>query len=79
MTRRVLAWLGAVVVVGSVASALSAQVQRPVPRVVTGPDLGFRVDGSDRNGRPTGTMVVRVNGEWVEVGSKMSVRPAHEP
>jgi hypothetical protein len=35
-------------------------------RIVTGSDLGFRID-SDRGGVPTGRFVVRVNGTWVEV------------
>jgi hypothetical protein len=35
------------------------------PQVVAGPDLGLRIDG-DQNGRPVGTLVIRVNGKWVE-------------
>lgn len=36
------------------------------PRVVTGEDLGFRVEGLRGGTTPVGTLVVRVNGEWVE-------------
>jgi len=36
------------------------------PRVVTGEDLGFRVEGLRGGSTPVGTLVVRVNGEWVE-------------
>ena len=34
-------------------------------RVISGGDVGFRVD-SQRNGVPTGRLVVRVNGQWIE-------------
>jgi len=38
------------------------------PTILTGTDLGFRVDRqrSDSLGRVTGTWVVRYNGQWVE-------------
>jgi hypothetical protein len=37
----------------------------PDPRIVTGGDIGFRIEGWQ--GRtPTGTLVIRVNGQWVE-------------
>ena len=46
------------------AQALNAQ---PVPpRVISGDDFGFRVQGR-KGDTPVGTLVVRVNGEWVEV------------
>jgi hypothetical protein len=32
---------------------------------MTGSDVGFRVEGI-RGGTPVGTLVVKVNGEWVE-------------
>jgi hypothetical protein len=34
-------------------------------KVLTGDDIGFRVDGA-RGKTPTGTLVVRWNGQWVE-------------
>jgi hypothetical protein len=44
------------------AQALSFQ---PVPpKVMTGSDIGFRVEGL-RGSTPVGTLVVKVNGEWV--------------
>ena len=40
---------------------------RPVPpKVMTGSDLGFRVEGL-RGNTPVGSFVVKVNGEWVVV------------
>jgi len=39
---------------------------KPVPpKVMTGTDIGFRVEGL-RGSTPIGTLVVKVNGEWVE-------------
>jgi hypothetical protein len=42
-----------------------AQTQ-PQPRVISGSDLGFRVEGQRSDGTPTGRLVVRINGQWVE-------------
>jgi hypothetical protein len=46
-----------------------AQVSREVvpvnPTVVSGGDVGFRVEGH-RGKVAVGTMVIRVNGQWVE-------------
>lgn len=53
-------------------SALYAQLPRgpQIGRVLSGDDIGFRIDGTDpRNGGPTGTWMVRVNGEWVAISS----------
>jgi hypothetical protein len=35
------------------------------PKVMTGTDVGFRVEGL-RGNTPVGKIVVKVNGEWVE-------------
>ena len=35
-------------------------------RVLSGADVGFRLEG-ERNGKPQGKLVVRVDGKWVEV------------
>ena len=50
--------------------AQSVQVERVNPRVMTGPDVGFRVEGI-RGSTPVGTIVVQVNGQWVpaDIGS----------
>ena len=64
-----------------VASAVKAQVYEPPralpePRVVSGPDFGFRIE-SEQGGVPVGKLVVRVNGKWIEVrvGNLPGVRP----
>ena len=70
------AWLMSLIAVGAGASA---QVQPwtpvPEPKVLFGEDVGFRVEGL-RGNVPTGSIVIRVNGEWVaaEVGAPGLVR-----
>jgi hypothetical protein len=47
-----------------------AQIAQPIqpltPTVVSGGDLGFRVEGR-RGNTPVGTLVIRINGQWVDV------------
>jgi len=65
--------LNRILVVVLLASALAgvgvwAQTQIPQPQtptIVSGNDLGFRIDGR-KNGKPTGALVVRINGQWIE-------------
>jgi hypothetical protein len=61
-----------------------APAQRPdlptprgqAPVILSGPDIGFRLDGPEtRDGRPTGRLVVRIDGRWVEPQWAMGVRP----
>ena len=42
------------------------------PTVISGNDLGFRVDGR-KGDTPIGTLVARVNGQWVEVGFSVAI------
>jgi len=67
--------LGVTLVVTLVLS-LSAQAERPMsraldplslvaPAVVSGSDLGFRVE-SVRNDIAVGKLVVRINGQWID-------------
>jgi hypothetical protein len=77
--RRVglLVLLCCVVFVGA-AIGLRGQAQvSPVPlgvpdqRIISGSDLGFRVEGRARGGSHDavkGTLMVRINGQWVPVG-----------
>jgi hypothetical protein len=48
----------------------------PEPRIVSGPDLGFRIE-ADQKGTPIGKLVIRVDGEWIEarVAALPGVRP----
>jgi len=44
------------------------------PVVLAGPDVGFRIESYER-GKPVGTLVVRLNGRWVEARSAMQAVP----
>jgi len=45
-----------------------AQGQGAEPRVLSGSDIGFRVERMEA-GRASGTLVVRIDGQWVEAVS----------
>jgi hypothetical protein len=61
-TLLVILWLTSLLAVGAWGQS-SAQ---PDTRVISGSDLGFRVERLDAKGSPVGSLVVRVNGKWVE-------------
>lgn len=70
-----------VVVVAVVASWITAQAQwaRPVPpKVMVGDDLGFRVEGL-RGDVPVGSIVIKVNGEWVKAELASGLFPPPRP
>lgn len=80
MTRPIPAWVVLILVlfafaVGAAMPQSPAFAQTPDARVISGSDLGFRVEGRDRAGNPQGTLVVRVNGAWVPATSSLSLRP----
>jgi hypothetical protein len=55
--------LSLIIIAGIVHAQTPAQ-RGTAPTVVSGGDLGFRVEGR-RGDHVTGTLVVRINGEWV--------------
>jgi hypothetical protein len=61
-----LVWMLSLLVVAAASRLTLAQTATGDKRIVSGADLGFRID-SERGGVPTGRFVVRVNGTWVEV------------
>ena len=69
MTRMFTAWFVIVLLLAAtgILVALSPQTsgQLPEPQVLSGSDVGFRVEGADRSGNARGTWVVRVNDQWV--------------
>ncbi len=70
MPKLIVIWFLSLAVVALCAPSVLAQFGRAVtPRVMSGDDIGFRVQGLDGNGKPSGVWVVRVNGEWVEVST----------
>jgi hypothetical protein len=46
---------------------------QPQQKVISGADLGFRVDGRKGN-TPIGRFVVRIDGQWVEIEESASIR-----
>lgn len=44
------------------------------PKVLSGDEVGVLVEGY-RNGKPVGRLVVKLEGEWVEVERPMAVKP----
>jgi hypothetical protein len=72
-------WILSLLLVASIVHAQSYRVNPVPPRVVTGADFGFRIEG-EQNGAPVGVPVVRINGEWMAVklgAAQGEVRPAH--
>lgn len=71
----VAAFAALLIVVATVWATAQAVATTPVtPMVMSGADVGFRVEGI-RGNTPVGTLVVKVKGEWVEVDiQKLSTR-----
>ena len=48
------------------------------PLVLSGSDIGFRVDREEADGARTGALVVRVDGKWVDARFSVALRRATE-
>jgi len=68
-------WAVSLMLVGSLSSLAQVRLLTEGPTIVSGSDVGFRIDRT-QNGIPIGTLVIRVDGRWVEAGSSMRVTPA---
>ena len=63
----VILWVASLAAVATLAGAQVLQiVPLPAPTVVSGNDLGFRIEAT-QGATPVGRLVVRRNGQWVEV------------
>lgn len=61
-----LVWALSLAIVGVVAAGQARQYRTlPEPKVMSGADVGFRVEGMYGE-QPAGTIVIRVNEQWVE-------------
>jgi hypothetical protein len=56
-------------------STTYAQISPSQRPVISGNDIGFRVDRR-KGDTPVGVLVVRVNGEWLEPEFSVTARPA---
>ena len=71
--RKRLAVVLAIALAATLGAALGAQsqiVQPGAPKpdhVVSGPDIGFKVEGTGREGAVKGRFVVKVDGVWKEI------------
>lgn len=64
------------VAVGTVIGQAQAQrTLKPNAIVLSGPDLGFRVEGL-KESSVTGRFVVRISGKWVDVDNSFGPKPA---
>ena len=52
--------------------------QFQAPTVIAGNDIGFRVE-SHKGNTPVGTLVVRINGQWVEAQFSMVAKQVTAP
>ena len=59
-----LLWTASLIIVGPWGRAQTPDNRAKPPYVISGSDLGFRVEGR-RGDSVTGTFVVRINGQWV--------------
>jgi hypothetical protein len=58
-------WVASLFAAGKVATAQARSFQPlPEPKVLSGADVGFRIEGTIGD-MPAGTLVIRVNGQWV--------------
>ena len=73
MKRLLLLWMLSLVMISWTTYAVAQTRRLPQP-TVSGNDIGFRVDGTDAKGQPFGKLLIRYNGEWVEIGSTMTLR-----
>ena len=86
MQRWIVLWFASLAVVAGFTSAfMRAQAPSRVPppytsqatpsnaRIVSGADIGFRVE-STRDGRAVGTLVVRIDGQWVETAASVAAK-----
>jgi hypothetical protein len=91
MRKSVLLWILSVTAAAAVSAGVAAQAvqsqRSDQVRILSGSDIGFRVEGQKRElrrnglGRSeptdvvTGHYVVRINGAWIEVSEGGGVRP----
>jgi hypothetical protein len=58
-------WIASLFAVASIATAQLRGTTPVPPRIISGPDIGFRIEGQQGN-IPVGKFVVRIDGQWVE-------------
>ncbi len=76
MRKWIAIWLASLAIVAGLTTVLTRAQDNT--KIISGSDFGFRVDKAmaERTGKVVGTLVVRVNGNWVEVGLGTKFGPA---
>jgi hypothetical protein len=86
MRKWIVLWLSSLAVVSALTSGLMraqttpddlrrrVQEQLPGSRIISGDDIGFRLEGMSPADEPVGTLVVRIDGQWVVARAKMSIQ-----
>jgi hypothetical protein len=81
--RRMLRWTVTLMIAVALFASGALLAQTTVPRflqrdfkILSGSDVGFRVEGTDSGGRPTGRWMVRIDGQWVEAVDAPTARRA---
>jgi hypothetical protein len=67
MRQWIALWLASLVAVATFASALTYAQTRRAGRIISGEDVGVRLEGADSSGRSTGSLMIRVDGRWIVV------------
>lgn len=72
----VVLWVASLIAVRVIATEQSQGMQplRSGPIIVSGEDIGFRIEGTIGDA-PAGTLVIRRNGVWVEPRGKQGLVP----
>lgn len=73
MRKWIAMWLASLLVVAGVSAVL---VRAQDSTILSGADLGFRVDRMRADG-PVGTFMVRINGKWVEAAFSPKASQLH--
>jgi hypothetical protein len=69
-------WVVSLAAVAVAASGLTlAQARFENAPIVSGSDIGFRIEAR-KDGAPLGTLMVRIDGRWVEAGWNPRAMPA---
>jgi hypothetical protein len=78
--RRTLRWTVALVIALTLFASGALVAQRrlldPDYRILSGSDVGFRVESRDPAGRALGRWMVRIDGQWVEAVDAPTARHA---
>jgi hypothetical protein len=76
LTRWIVAFLLTAAVFTSGVLFAQRRLLEPDYRIISGSDVGFRVEGKDVTGRPMGRWMVRIDGQWVEAVDNPTARHA---